>query len=668
MCGIFGFAITPKADITGKQLLRVIKTLCILSETRGKDASGLVLASPKSILVLKRPIRGSQLIRSREFREFGKKLLDISQASEPFIVMGHTRMVTNGNAEIHENNQPTIAKNMVCIHNGIVVNDESLWQEFEDLSRDFEIDTEVILALLRHYYQSLGNIQSALIETFNKIIGANSVAIIPADLQCLLLATSNGSLFTNMSDDKSIITFSSEKYILEKLGKKAGVQEKLPNRAILQLQPGSGIGLSLSEDTLTCIPIFLNQNYSKYSFIPRKVQCRQITDNKPATVAQTKTINSFSFSQLEKLCHFDISRISALKRCTKCLLPETFPFIEFDSEGVCNICHSHTPREHKDIKELFQILDPLRSTGNNPDCLVPMSGGRDSCYALHSIITKLNMTPVAYTYDWGMVTDLARRNISRMCGALGVEHILVSSDIAKKRAHIRKNVTAWLKKPHLGTVTLFMAGDKPYFYYAYMLRRQMGLQISLLGSNELESTGFKVGFCNIKQQNKGKKHFQLSNFNKMQLLYFFGKQFLSNPKYFNGSLVDTLRGFLAYYILPTDYIPLYDYIPWNEDEVNATLIGTYDWEVSPDTVTTWRIGDGTAPFYNYIYYRLAGFSENDTFRSNQIREGLLDRETAYHIAEKENKPRLESLKWYCDTIGIDCISAIKKINEIPTLY
>ena len=63
---------------------------------------------------------------------------------------------------------------------------------------------------------------------------------------------------------------------------------------------------------------------------------------------------------------------------------------------------------------------------------------------------------------------------------------------------------------------------------------------------------------------------------------------------------------------------------WDE-KINETLINNYDWETAQDTSTTWRIGDGTAAMYNYIYYKVAGFTEHDTFRSNQIRgEILLD--------------------------------------------
>ena len=52
---------------------------------------------------------------------------------------------------------------------------------------------------------------------------------------------------------------------------------------------------------------------------------------------------------------------------------------------------------------------------------MPFSGGRDSCYGLDLIVKELGLKPITYTYDWGMVTDLGRRNISRMCAELGVE-------------------------------------------------------------------------------------------------------------------------------------------------------------------------------------------------------------------------------------------------------
>ncbi len=102
--------------------------------------------------------------------------------------------------------------------------------------------------------------------------------------------------------------------------------------------------------------------------------------------------------------------------------------------------------------------------------------------------------------------------------------------------------------------------------------------------------------------------------------------------------------------------------------MNDTLLNKYDWEKSIDTSTTWRIGDGTAAFYNYVYFTVAGFTEHDTFRSNQIREGQITREKALELVEDENQPRHQNIRWYLDTLGLDFEDVIKTVNAIPKLY
>ncbi|MDQ7813025.1 hypothetical protein, partial [Brevundimonas sp.] len=89
---------------------------------------------------------------------------------------------------------------------------------------------------------------------------------------------------------------------------------------------------------------------------------------------------------------------------------------------------------------------------------------------------------------------------------------------------------------------------------------------------------------------------------------------------------------------------------------------------APDTNTTWRIGDGTAAFYNYVYYTVAGFSEHDTFRSNQIREGQITRAEAMVRIEDENRPRYANMKWYLDAVGLDFEDTVRAVNAIPRMY
>ncbi len=71
--------------------------------------------------------------------------------------------------------------------------------------------------------------------------------------------------------------------------------------------------------------------------------------------------------------------------------------------------------KNSSLDKLNTLIKPYRNTNNMPDVLIPFSGGRDSTYVLHFVKQELGLNPIAYTYDWGMVTDLGRRNISRMC-------------------------------------------------------------------------------------------------------------------------------------------------------------------------------------------------------------------------------------------------------------
>ena len=139
--------------------------------------------------------------------------------------------------------------------------------------------------------------------------------------------------------------------------------------------------------------------------------------------------------------------------------------------------------------------------------------------------------------------------------------------------------------------------------------------------------------------------------------------------YFNRSLWDTLSGeYYRSFTNKNDYFHIFDYWRWDETEINDVLLSQYDWEVAPDTSTTWRIGDGTAALYNYVYYTVAGFTEHDTFRSNQIREGQINRAHALKLVEDENQPRYQNIRWYLDALGMDFGDVIGVINNIPKMY
>lgn len=297
------------------------------------------------------------------------------------------------------------------------------------------------------------------------------------------------------------------------------------------------------------------------------------------------------------------------------------------------------------------------------------SGGRDSAYGLHYLVKELGMHPVAVTFDWGMVSDIGRRNQARMLGLLGVEHVIVTADLHKVRSDIRKNLLAWLAKPDLGMVPILMQADKVTEYYVDVIKKELGVELVFFcRGNELEREEFKAGYCGIKNADPGGVIHNYALIDKLKLLRYYLWQFLINPAYWNSSLWSSMLGYLVTYVVPHNYIYLWHYIPWEENKIVRTLMDKYGWEDDGETGITWRIDDGSPAFYNYLYAQIQGFTENDSFRSRQIREGLLTREQALKIVQKENQPRYSGLKWYFDKIGVDGDWVLSIIDKVKKRY
>jgi len=681
MCGIFGLVAKDRSRPGIGKLRRAADLLFRLSESRGKEAAGIALLDVDAIRIHKEPQAASRMIGGRDYAALFETTLggrdgDPLRAHAPLALIGHSRLVTTGGEETYENNQPVITSGIVGVHNGIVVNHEDLWRRHGNLQRRAEVDSEALFALLGDRFSVRGDLPAAMREVCHEIEGTASVAAAFAEADVILAATNNGSLYCAYLPQWEACAFASEELILRSALRRMGLAQRADNGALRRLEPLQGCLIRL-EAPRPWVFSLVEAGHPTPP-IPRRDPPRRIVDDlarsqdrSPAVSSpRRQPVNGGSLPPgLDRQADALLEAVGRLRRCRRCILPETVPFIEFDADGVCNFCRSHRPWRARGVEALAERLAPYRSSsGRQADCIVALSGGRDSSYGLHLLKTTLGMNPVAYTYDWGMVTDLARRNIARLCGRLGVEHILVSADIRRKRAHIRKNVLAWLRRPDLGLVPLFMAGDKAFFYHANRLKRRMGIRLDVWSVNPLERTEFKVGFCGIPPEGRGGKFYKLRGLNKFRLAAYYGRRFLANPAFLNASLWDTFLAFLSYYFIPHEYVMLYEYVPWDEAEIQKTLDEAYRWEHAPDTTGTWRIGDGTAPFYNYIYLRLAGFTEHDAFRSNQIRQGAMTRESALARTLEENRPRWGAIRWYCQTIGVDFADAIRRIDALPRLY
>ncbi|MEM7093772.1 MAG: glucosamine 6-phosphate synthetase [Actinomycetota bacterium] len=600
MCGIFG--VIASGQVNREHL----DVLAKHARQRGRDSSGLIASDGDRVIVQRADFDILKLLK----KEWPESIR---------VALGHSRLITNGLAD----NQPVARDDVLVLHNGIVVNADELWGELS-VERELQIDTEAIAGIAVDHVDGGREVADLPKRILEECRGVVACAVYLTRLGKLLLFSNNGSLYVGELDGAHY--FSSEFFPLSEIG---------------------------------CVDVRQVKDDAVILDVPA-VDVVDIKDHRRRTEDLIPDL-AYNAEEDRLLMYPEY----ALRRCSRCILPETMPFINFDDDGVCNYCRNYTLRNVPKAKEeLFELVEPYRR-GGRADCILPFSGGRDSCYGLHLVVNELGMNPITYTYDWGMVTDLGRRNISRMCSQLGVENIIVAADISKKRRNIAMNLKAWLKSPHLGMVSVLTAGDKHFFRHVETVKAQTGIDLNLWGINPLEVTHFKAGFLGVPPNFEEKKVY---SHGAMKQLRYWSRRFAAmaqSPGYYNRSLWDTLSGeYYRSFTEKSDYFHIFDYWRWDEDLINDTLIDEYDWETAVDTNATWRIGDGTAAFYNYVYYLAAGFTEHDTFRSNQIREGQMTRSEALELVKDENAPRYENIRWYLDAIGMDFESVVATVNKM----
>lgn len=125
-----------------------------------------------------------------------------------------------------------------------------------------------------------------------------------------------------------------------------------------------------------------------------------------------------------------------LNYCKKCVMPHTKPHLQFNDDGVCDACRLYDEREAVDWDqrraELDTILDKYRDKdGTNWDCVVPVSGGKDSTYQVIRML-QLGMNPLCVTSTTCDLSEIGRKNIENLKN-LGVDYIEVSPNPVIRR-------------------------------------------------------------------------------------------------------------------------------------------------------------------------------------------------------------------------------------------
>jgi len=125
-----------------------------------------------------------------------------------------------------------------------------------------------------------------------------------------------------------------------------------------------------------------------------------------------------------------------MRECTRCVLPETYPSITFDENGVCNFCLDYEVKEREDQGGHFNseadvkaALQKYKNLGRKYDLLVPLSGGVDSCFTLIEIVERFGLKPMVFHSDHGWDDPTATQNVENLCKELDVDLLIWKNDM-----------------------------------------------------------------------------------------------------------------------------------------------------------------------------------------------------------------------------------------------
>jgi hypothetical protein len=289
--------------------------------------------------------------------------------------------------------------------------------------------------------------------------------------------------------------------------------------------------------------------------------------------------------------------------------------------------------------KLLKVLDAFRGTGKEYDCLVGISGGRDSTYTLWKLVHDYDMKVLAYSYVLPFVSEQAQENMRNALDILDVECVFFSLPNDVHRKATVKALKAWGYHPSSSMIPIVCAHCKCLWPEFFRIAREYGVHLMFLGSNPLETASFK------KQGLGGARTYhRLSNIPRLATKSM--KEVAANPRYLTICSWGTV---FKMYLMAGHTSPylqwryqditverLFDYLTWNEQEVMSTIVENLGWQKAPEVESYWRFDCRLDYVRRLMYAETIGVTELRDLFSKMIREGQMTREQALKRLETED--------------------------------
>ena len=170
-----------------------------------------------------------------------------------------------------------------------------------------------------------------------------------------------------------------------------------------------------------------------------------------------------------------------MKYCKKCVMPDTRPGIKFNDEGICYPCLNYEKRKNIDwgkrFKEFEEICNKYRGiNGKSYDCMVAVSGGKDSHFQVYLLKEVMKMNPLLVSVEDNFpMTEAGKHNIKNISEAFGCDIISLKPNIKLQKKLMRKTFEKY------GKPTWYL--DRLIYTYPLMMALKFNTPLLVYGEN-----------------------------------------------------------------------------------------------------------------------------------------------------------------------------------------
>lgn len=338
-----------------------------------------------------------------------------------------------------------------------------------------------------------------------------------------------------------------------------------------------------------------------------------------------------------------------MKFCNRCVYPENHPLnIIFDEDGICSGCRIHEEKDFLNWTEreekLSYILNSYKNkSGNSYDCIIPVSGARDSYFIVHIIKNIYKMNPLLVTYNKHYNTDLGIRNLANLRIKFDCDIITLTVSPEK----VKKITRATMRK--LGSIYWHCIAGQTVFPIQIAVKFKIPLII--WGAHQgIDQVGMFSHLDEVEMTRKYRKEHDLMGYEAEDLIDDFDNiEYTDIKQYCYPDNIEIesvgIRG-----------IYLNNYIRWDSISQHNEMIKLYDYENSKQTRTFDIYNDvdcfNYSDIHDYIKYLKYGFSKVSDHATREIRLKKITRNQGINLIKKYVKYKPQNLNLFLEWIGM----------------